>query len=365
MYCGPTQSATKAPAFGNSSLVPRTGNRDETRGLCWFALLLVLGFCCIATTGACSFAQSVPAKSSDAAPQKIIIDTDIGDDVDDAFAVGLALQSTEFKIVGITTAWGDTKLRVRLLDRLLKEVGRSDIPVAVGMEKHRPGDAIFSQARWAEAGPPAKDHPAVVDFLLEQIRLQPGEITLLAIAPLTNIGAAIDRDPATFRKLKRVVMMGGSVYHGYDDLGEGNSPPDREYNIAMDVLAAQKLFDSGVPLYVMPLDSTQLKLDEVKRTLLFTQSTPLTDALTLLYQQWMRSTNRQTPTLFDVMPVAFAIAPQLCPMRPFRLRVDDQGYTRPEPGTPNTEVCVASDPTRFFEFVLPRLGKPIPATAAR
>jgi purine nucleosidase len=334
---------------------------------CWFendsinriARLLPLAAFCIAVTGAASFAQSIPARTTtDAAPQKIIIDTDIGDDVDDVFAVGLALQSAEFKIVGITTAWGDTKLRARLLDRLLKEVGRIDIPVAVGVEKHRPGDAIFSQARWAEAGPPAKDHPAAVDFLLEQIRSQPGEITLLAIAPLTNIGAAIDRDPATFRKLKRVVIMGGSVYHGYDDLGEGNRPPDREYNIAMDVQAAQKLFDSGVPLYVMPLDSTQLKLDEVKRTLLFTQSTPLTDALTLLYQQWTRSTNRQTPTLFDVMPVAFAIAPQLCPTRPLRLRVDDQGYTRPESGTPNTEVCVASDPSRFFEFVLPRLLKP-------
>jgi purine nucleosidase len=319
-------------------------------------VLLSVAFC-TATAGVASFAQSIPARTTEAAPQKIIIDTDIGDDVDDAFAVGLALQSAEFKIVGITTAWGDTKLRARLLDRLLKEVGGSDIPVAVGIEKHRSGDAIFSQARWAEAGPPAKDHPAAVDFLLEQIRSQPGEITLLAIAPLTNIGAVIDRDPVTFRKLKRVVIMGGSVYSGYDDLGEGHHPPDREYNIAMDVQAAQKLFDSGVPLYVMPLDSTQLKLDEVKRTLVFTQSTPLTDALTLLYQQWARCTNRQTPTLFDVMPVAYVIAPQLCPTRPLRLRVDDQGYTRPEAGAPNTEVCVASDPTRFFDFVLPRLIK--------
>jgi purine nucleosidase len=338
---------------------------ESAAGLRWAVHLLVLAVCCLPTTSVCSFAQSIATNKTDAGPQKIIIDTDIGDDVDDAFAVGLALQSPEFKIVGITTAWGDTKLRARLLDRLLKDVGRSDIPVAVGIEKHKTGDAVFSQARWAEAGPPAKDHPAAVDFLLEQIRLQPGEITLLAIAPLTNIGAAIDRDPATFRKLKRVVIMGGSVYRGYDDLGEGNRPPDREYNIAMDVQAAQKLFDSGVPLFVMPLDSTQLKLDEVKRTLLFTQSTPLTDALALLYQQWTRGTNRQTPTLFDVMPVAFAIAPQLCPTRPLRLRVDDQGYTRPEPGTPNTEVCIASDPSRFFEFVLPRLVKPNPPTTPR
>ncbi len=300
----------------------------------------------------CSFAQSV-------APQKVIIDTDIGDDVDDAFAVALALQSPELKIVGITSAWGDTKLRARLLDRFLQETGHADIPVAIGIEKHHPREAAFSQARWAEAGPAANAHPAAVDFLLEQIRRQPGEITLVAIAPLTNIGAAIDRDLATFRKLKRVVMMGGSVYRGYDDPeGGAKNSPDREYNIAMDVQAAQRLFHSGVPIYVMPLDATQLRLDEAKRELVFTQSTPLTDALALLYLQWSHVTHRQTPTMFDPMAVAYAMAPELCPTQPLRIVVDDEGYARPEPGPPNAEVCLQSDPAKFLAFFLPRLLKP-------
>ena len=325
------------------------------------SLLTAILFCFIAD-GAPLCAQASAVRRADAqpqntAPQKIIIDTDIGDDIDDAFAVALALQSAEFKIVGITTAWGDTQLRARLLDRLLKETGRDDIPVAVGIEKHGPGGADFSQARWAHVGPARNSHPSAVDFVLEQIREQPGEISLVAIAPLTNIGAAIDRDAATFRKLKRVVMMGGSIYRGYDETGEGGHRPDREYNITMDIAAAQKLFNSGVHLYVMPLDSTQLKLDEVKRALVFTQSTSLTDALTLLYQQWSRGTGRLTPTLFDAMPVAFALKPQLCPTRPFRLRIDEQGYTRPEGGNPNAEVCLESDPTLFFRFFLPRIVK--------
>ena len=302
-------------------------------------------------TSVCSFAQS-------SAPQKVIIDTDIGDDVDDAFAVALALQSPELKIVGITSAWGDTKLRARLLDRFLQEAGQPDIPVAIGIEKHHQREAEFSQARWAEAGPAAKAHPAAVDFLLEQIRRQPGEITLVAIAPLTNIGAAIDRDAATFRKLKRVIMMGGSVYRGYDDPGSGaNHKPDREYNIAMDVQAAHKLFHSSIPLYVMPLDATQLSLDEAKKELVFTQSTPLTDALALLFLQWSRVRHLQTPTMFDPMAVAYAMAPELCPTKPLRIVVDNEGYTRPEPGTPNAEVCLQSDPAKFFAFFLPRLLK--------
>jgi inosine-uridine nucleoside N-ribohydrolase len=307
----------------------------------------------------CSFAQSgVPEKAA-VEPQKVIIDTDIGDDVDDAFAVGLALQSPEFKIVGIISAWGDTALRARLLDRFLREMGRADIPVAIGIEKHHPGAAAFSQARWAEAGPASKTHPSAVDFLLEQIRQQPGEITLVTIAPLTNIGAAIDRDAATFRKLKRVVMMGGSVYRGYDDPGGGaKNRPDREYNIAMDVQAAQKLFQSGVPLYMMPLDATQLKLDETRKEQVFTQSTPLTDALALLYLQWSRETHLQTPTMFDPMTLAYAVAPELCPTQPLRILVDDEGYTRPAPGTPNAQVCLQSDPAKFFAFFLPRLLRP-------
>src|SRR4029077_6442492 len=99
-----------------------------------------------------------------------------------------------------------------------------------------------------------------VDFLLEQIRQNPGSIKLVAIGPLTNVGAAIDRDPATFKKVSRVVIMGGSIRKGYDDLGyTADRGPQPEYNIYSDVAAAQKLFTSGVPIFMMPLDSTQLK----------------------------------------------------------------------------------------------------------
>jgi purine nucleosidase len=298
-------------------------------------------------------AQSAPPAS---AKTKIIIDTDIGDDLDDAFALGLALNSPEFDIVGITTAWGDTKLRARLVDRLLAETGRASIPVAEGV--HTETKFRLTQARWAEAGSPDKSHPAGVDFLLEKIRQNPGEITLLAIGPLTNVGAAIERDPATFKKLKRVVIMGGSIRKHYDDLGyTPDRGPEPEYNIYCDVAASQKLFTSGVPLYVMPLDSTQLKLDETKRALLFRQSTALTDALTLLYHQW----GQQTPTLFDAMAVAYVIEPKLCPTQPLHIVVDAKGTTLADTSAPaNANACLASDSDDFFRFLLPRLMRPSP-----
>jgi purine nucleosidase len=299
----------------------------------------------------------VPARAQSAPSgvrEKIIIDTDIGDDVDDAFAVALALRSPELEILGITTTFGDTETRAKLLDRFLGEVGRQDIPVAVGAPTHATN--VFSQRRYAEGGRFARaTHPRAVDFILEQIRRYPGQITLVAIGPLMNVGAVIDKEPETFRKLRRVVLMGGSIYRGYGDMGYfPPHGPQAEWNILNDIPSAQKLFAAGVPIDVMPLDSTQLKLDEVKRSILFQAGTPITDALTLLYHQW----GQETPTLFDVMTVAYILQPNLCPVRPLRIRVDDKGFTRVESGVPNAQVCLDSDTEAFFRFYIGRVGAP-------
>lgn len=290
--------------------------------------------------------------SAQAAREKVIIDTDIGDDVDDVFALALAVKSPEFEILGVTTTFRDTELRARIADRFLGEVGRSDIRVMAG-KPTKP--AQMSQGKYAEGGSFTKSsHGDAADFLLDQIRKHPGEITLIGIGPLMNVGAAIDKDAATFRKLKRVVIMGGSVRKGYGDYGYNEPVPAMpEWNIVNDVASAQKLFASGVPLFVMPLDSTQLKLDEVKRAFLFTRGTAVTDQLAILYHLW----GLETPTLFDPMAVAFALKAELCPVTPLHIRVDEKGFTREEPGTPNAQVCLQSNPEDFFQFYLKRVGQ--------
>src|SRR5260370_9025585 len=191
---------------------------------------------------------SAQSSQTSALPEKVIIDTDIGDDIDDASAVALAVHSPELQILGITATCGDTEPRAKLLDRFLAEVGRPEIPVAAGAPS--PPKSTLTQRRYAEAGHFAKrSHPDAVAFLLEQIRRYPGQITLIAIGPLMNVGAAIDKDPATFGKLKRVIIMGGSIKRGYGDLGFGPPhPPQPEWNILNDVPSAQKLFAAAVPL---------------------------------------------------------------------------------------------------------------------
>ena len=293
------------------------------------------------------FAQALASQTS---REKVIIDTDIGDDIDDAFALALALRSPELKILGISTTFGDTETRAKLVDRMLGEAGRTDIPVAVGV----PTDAntALGQRPYAEGGHFARSsHPKSVDFILDQIRKNPGEITLVTIGPLVNVGAMIDRDPETFHKLKRVVMMGGSIDRGYGDPYSPPTPTEPEWNIKNDSVSAQKLFASGVPIYEMPLDSTQLKLDEVRRAFLFRQGTPLTDALVILYHQW----GQETPTLFDPMTIAFIDDPKLCPVQPMHIDVDARGMTLRGAGAPNAQVCLHSDPQAFLNFYLSRL----------
>jgi inosine-uridine nucleoside N-ribohydrolase len=268
------------------------------------------------------------------------------------------MQSPEVKILGIETAWGNTPLRTKLVARFLRETGHADIPIATGIEKYpAKGTLTFSQAKYGERGP-EEQRRAAVDFLLEQIRKYPGEITLVAIGPETNLGAAIEKDPQTFGKLKRVVLMGGSVYRGYDGFAYPTvaAKPMPEWNILCDVAAARKVFASGVPLYVMPLDSTQIKLQELERAKLFGTGSALTDALTLLYHQWAFGTKQETPTMFDAVAMGYAIRPELCPMTPIRLRVDEEGSTRVESGEPNAHVCLKSDSDAFLEFYMRRVG---------
>ncbi len=301
-----------------------------------------------------SSAQAAAPTAPGESPQLVILDTDIGDDIDDAFALALVLRSPELHLLGVETAFADTELRARLVDRYLAAVGRNDVPVLAGVPG--PQTSHFSQAAYARQSPERK-HGDAVQFLLDQIRAHPGEITLIAIGPLTNVKAAIAKDPSTFRKLKRVVIMGGSVYRGYDDHKTGNTqtPPSPEWNIVCDPAAARALFAAGVPLFVMPLDSTQIRLESPALGALLAHGSPLTDQLTLLSTSGPAPTSGDLPTLFDPVAVTYTLRPDLCPATPLRLEVDDKGFTRPVDGTPNAQVCLHADEKGILEFLTGRI----------
>lgn len=308
---------------------------------------------------------ATPATASGVAapPQKVIIDTDIGDDIDDAYALALAVSSPQLQVLGVTTDWGDTTLRARLVKRFLDATGHSNIPVAAGLRTQP--TAAFTQEYYAEGYQATPGSwPDAVQFLQSEIRKYPGQITLIALAPFHNLGALIARDPAAFKLLKRVVLMGGSIHQGYGNLGYlPGEAPSAEYNIASDIPAVQKLFAAGVPIDMMPLDSTQLKLDEVMRPILFSAGTPLTNTLDTLTNEWTAATQNPTPTLYDAMAVAYVIDPSLCPTQPMDIVIASNGLTQVGTGEPNANVCLHSDSDKFFHFLLPQLmgtaGEPI------
>jgi inosine-uridine nucleoside N-ribohydrolase len=283
----------------------------------------------------------------------ILVDTDIGTDIDDAFALALVARSPEFDLLGVTTVSGDTEARARLAAKLLWEAGLRRVPVAAG----EPGKPLpIEQARWAKGfSRPQLIRQKAARFIITTINRRPGQVTIIAIGPLTNIGAALKADPGIVRKIKRIVLMGGSIAHGYGrDL-----TPAAEYNIASDPAAAQIVFNSGVPILMVPLDVTaMLQLDRAGRHQVFTELTPMTNALALLYFLW----NQETPTLFDPMAVAMVIDPRFCQTKPLPVYVDSNGFTRVMTVVagkpPNVTVALKTNPENFFNFYLSRVAPP-------
>ena len=282
-------------------------------------------------------------------PVPIVLDTDIGSDIDDAFALALVLKSPELDLRAVTTVSGDTQARARLAAKMLSVAGRHDVPVAAGVSG-RPLN--IAQTRWADGfSSPSLLKIGAVQLMKREIDRARGPIVIVAIGPLTNVASLFEQYPAEKRKVRRIVLMGGSIARGYAP----RSAAAPEYNIVSDTKAAQAVFAAGVPITMAPLDVTaQLQLDAAHRQRIFSQRTPLSDALHAVYRLW----GRQTPTLFDPMAVSLLFDPQLCTLKPLAIRVTDKGMTVPVAGRkPNAMAGLETDPARFIDFYTARVTR--------
>ncbi len=286
----------------------------------------------------------------------VILDTDIGSDIDDAYALVQLLRSPELKLVGVTTVSGDTVARARLAAKLLRVVGHPEIPVYAGTVT---APQYMAQAEWAkDFTAPSLHESGGVAFLRDQVNSHPGELTIIAVGELTNIAALVQSEPGLAKKIKAIALMGGSVRRGYAP----GSKPEPEWNIKSNAAAAKVVFESGVPLLVAPLDSTGgLQLSPEGRVRLFSRGTAATDALASLNSIW-RHTNTwkaENPTLFDNLAVALVATPAIAPLTPLHLEVDANGLTREVPGaTPNAQVALTCDAPAFLEYFMARVGGP-------
>lgn len=290
-----------------------------------------------------------------AEPIPVILDTDIGGDIDDAYALEQVLHSPELKLLGVTTVSGDAVARARLAAKLLAVAGRSEIRVYAGTST---APQYIAQTEWAkDFSSPALHLAGGVEFLRKEINARPGAITLIAIGELTNIAALLNSEPGIGAKIKAIALMGGSVQRGYT----AGSAPEPEWNIKSNAAAARTVFTSGVPLLVAPLDSTaDLKLTPEWRVKIFARGTPLNDALASLDFIW-RHTNTwkgDLPTLFDNLAVALVATPDIVPLTPMYLEIAADGLTKPIKGRPpNAQVALSSKPPEFLAYFAQRLAR--------
>jgi inosine-uridine nucleoside N-ribohydrolase len=290
---------------------------------------------------------------------KVILDTDIGDDIDDAWALAFLISHQDFEPLGVTIAHGNTPARAPIACKMLYLAGRSYIPVVLG---RKTGNSVSYQYTWAEDFEKVKPvRTDAASFLVEMARRYPGEVTLIAVGPLQNVADALRLEPQLGKYLKRVVLMSGCVYGTATDPAK----PVPEYNVYASTIDSQLVYGAGLPLAIVPLDSTtRVQLAEEEREQVRKYDSPLTHAIEALYRLWIASP-RSRMTLHDQLAVAEAARPGAFfgKKETLGIVVDDQGFTRLDPakGKP-VVVCLEpkrDDILRYYisELTSQRLGK--------
>ena len=285
--------------------------------------------------------------------QKVIFDCDLGDDIDDAYALALLLSSPELDILGIIMDYGNTPKRAQLACRMLYETGRDDIPVIVG---RKTTDKYSNQFHWGEGFDKIKpSNRGAAEFIIEQLKKYPGEVILITVGPVPNMADLIEKDPSALKLAKHVYSMFGSFYMGY-----GSSPiPSAEWNVRADVNSSRKFVSSGAKITYAGLDITTfviLKYELIE--LLSTRKSPLTDAVVGLYSLWGLGRAKPEPVLFDAVAVSMILWPDLFQTRKAFVKVTDEGYTViDESKEPNCEIGISVNTKEFFNRYIDRLMK--------
>jgi purine nucleosidase len=297
----------------------------------------------------------------------IILDCDPG--IDDALAIAFATASPAIELVGITSVAGNVSLDKTTANALAVAsfVGAGDVPVTAGCGAPLLRPALHAGHVHGESGlggavlpPPERSaEPGhAVDYIISRIAAAPGEITLVATGPLTNIGLALRREPRLASWVRDFVIMGGSA-------GRGNVTPAAEFNIWADPEAASIVFSAGWTVRMIGLDVTlraraSAAIQERMRILGSLGSTLLLPALAQ-YQDSAGSTGE--PPVHDVCAVASIAEPSVFGYTPSLVQVETTGkltsgmtVTDFSASRPNARVATAIDVDRFWEIVLDAYG---------
>lgn len=319
--------------------------------------------------------------------KRILIDTDPG--IDDSLAILLALASPELSLEGLSVVHGNCSLQQATTNALsiLGLAHASHIPVAMGCELPLVQPSLLAPETHGNTGlgyaklPEPQNQPIGQhgsDFLIEKIMSNPGEITLVAIGPLTNVALAIRQEPRIVSALKEIIIMGGAIRH------EGNTTALAEFNAYVDPHAAHIVFHAGIPTTLVPLDVTYqciLTAQDVER--LQKIDSPITQFVkdtTKFYMEFHDEYQGvEGCVINDPLALALTFAPQLCDYQELPVDIDIAGgvsmaktladfynYTK-KPA--NMRVALGVRPRDFIELFLERMERlaqsTLPGTAAK
>lgn len=321
------------------------------------------------------------------APHKIIFDTDFGMvPQDDAFALLLALNSPELEILGITTVAGNFSLEQGTTDvlRLLEIAGRPELRVFRGANMplvHEKDDYATSHYGewWSDAAPKTPpggfakkkaETQSAISFIVDTVNASPGQITIMAIGPLTNVAMALRLEPGLAGKVKQIYIMGGAVAHLPD--GAGNMTPNAEFNFWVDPEAAKLVLRSGIPIALSPLNvSRKTKLNRESYQKLVAVDTPVTRLIKERMSPLFEKEPGKTMLMYDQVTVASLVDPTLVQTTDLYVDVDANhdinygasvGGEKPWPGAEGAQKMAVQhglDWDRFIRMFVERVTQPV------
>ncbi len=286
--------------------------------------------------------------------KKILIDTDIGDDIDDALALALALRSPELNLLAVTTVFKNTAERARLAYALLKKYNRADIPVYEGI-----GTPIVNEVSVQDIPCQCgaignidyvKRDEHAIDIIIDTVKAHP-DLTILAVGPLTNIAIAILKAPEVMAKAN-IVLMGGAF---------GTTEP--EWNIFCDPEAASVVFRSGASIKAIGLDvTTRCTLSAKNEAIAKACKTEEAAFLMKLFAAWHKSSGYGI-TLHDPLIIGAIIDPELVRYEERKIVIELRGEnTRGATivkqsffktfETPNAVIAASVESEKFVDFFM-------------
>jgi len=309
----------------------------------------------------CALPGLLCAAAGQSAPVPVILDTDLGSDIDDTWALGMLLGCPQVDLKLVVTAFRDTERKTRLVAKILERMGRTDVPVGTGVKTE---EGPLNQEKWlgdySLANYGGTVHEDGIQAMIDAINASKETMTLLVIGPQTNIKAALERDPGIAKKV-RLVSMAGSVEIGY----KGKQGRQPEWNVRADVPAARAVFAAPWDITIAPLDSCgTMILGGDRYAKVAASQAPRAKTVIENYEAWSHRKNHpegQSSVLFDTVAAYLAFDEALCEMKTIKLSIDDKGNTVPdEEGRPVHCAMAWKDRDGFEELLIETLTSSAP-----